>query len=758
MASPSFFEKGTDGYVGSESCIQCHEKEVHDWKKSHHFRSMEVATPKNVLGDFNQQQVHYHGVTTTFYTKTIDGKTEFWVNTDDENGDLKDYKISYSFGFTPLQQYLIEFSGGRLQTLQWCWDTRPKSEGGQRWYHLYENDKVLAGDELHWTGRNFNWNFMCADCHSTHLVKNFDLKTLTYNTQFSELNVSCEACHGPAENHLKWTSELQNELGAASPQELLKKLNAQPRDYNEKEVGFETSLSQKASWTWNNELKKPERSHPLKSHNQTESCARCHSHRNVIRDGFAPPHPFMDDFILTNLKPELYHPDGQIKEEVYVYGSFLQSKMHAKGVVCTDCHNPHTNELKLPMESLCLQCHSAQEYHTPKHHHHAMGSKGAQCVDCHMTGKTFMGVDFRRDHSFRIPRPDLTETTGAPNACNECHQDKTPTWAKEKIQAWAKGKKRPSVIGTPHFANTFANYLALDDQALLDIINNKEQAPIVRSTAIELGSRKAGLEFFKAILPYTQDANSLIKTSALAALSNIPLEVKQASLIKALDDNLLSVRITAAKQLSTHMELPENEKAKLSKATQEMLTSLDVVSDRAAGNFNKAIYFQNRNNPQKAESLYRQAIKVEPLFIPSWINLIQLYNETGDNAQSLKTAKEAITTFPKNSLVWESYARSLIRSKNYPEGVQALQTAVNLDPNRLEVRYFYAIALNSTNQPQKAIQQLVLLVEKAPNNPNYMLQLLNLSLQNKDHSTFQRYIQQAKKNFGHIPEFQYFFR
>ncbi len=107
----------------------------------------------------------------------------------------------------PLQQYLIEFPGGRMQALSIAWDSRPKAEGGQRWFHLYPGQNIKAGDWLHWTSGGQNWNFTCAECHSTNLRKNFDAKTDAYKTTWSELNVACEACHGPGSNHVAWAQK-----------------------------------------------------------------------------------------------------------------------------------------------------------------------------------------------------------------------------------------------------------------------------------------------------------------------------------------------------------------------------------------------------------------------------------------------------------------------------------------------------------------------------------------------------------------------
>lgn len=128
---------------------------------------MQEANEETVVGDFDNTAFTYHEVTSSFYTK--DGK--FFVNTDNAAGEMQEFEIKYTFGVTPLQEYLIEFPGGRLQVLNVAWDTRSKEQGGQRWFHLYPNEKIDYADPLHWTGVYQNWNNMCAECHSTDLKK-----------------------------------------------------------------------------------------------------------------------------------------------------------------------------------------------------------------------------------------------------------------------------------------------------------------------------------------------------------------------------------------------------------------------------------------------------------------------------------------------------------------------------------------------------------------------------------------------------------
>ncbi len=192
-------------FVGRKACISCHENQYKAWSGSHHDLAMDPATGKTVLGDFNNTNFENFGLTTTFFKR--DGK--FLVRTDGSDGNLHDYEISYVFGFDPLQQYLIKFPDGRMQALDIGWDSRPKEEGGQRWFHLHPDEKITHEDSLHWTGLFLNWNYMCAECHSTNLQRNYDLKTNTYKTTWSETDVSCEACHGPGSNHVEWAHDVQ---------------------------------------------------------------------------------------------------------------------------------------------------------------------------------------------------------------------------------------------------------------------------------------------------------------------------------------------------------------------------------------------------------------------------------------------------------------------------------------------------------------------------------------------------------------------
>ena len=410
-------------FVGSKACLECHKIEYDLWLRSDHYLAMDTADDRSVLGDFNNAVLERDGLTHQFYRK--DGG--YYVLTDGPDGNMSEFEIKYTFGIWPLQQYLVEFPGGRLQTLALTWDTISKT-----WYHMadavYNGQSIDHTNWLHWTNQAQNWNGMCADCHSTNLVKGYDPETGNYQTTWSEISVGCEACHGPSSGHLEW---------AALPP------MARPADNN---TGLVTRTSE------------------INNEQYVDLCARCHARRSTI-DDFRHGYAELLDHVVPSLATEPnYYIDGQILEEDYVYGSFAQSKMYMNDVQCNDCHDVHSGRLILQGNDLCLQCHRADLYDTYDHHFHkyvgeegqsvtsqfgdtyAVGD-GASCINCHMPGRYYMGVDYRRDHSFRIPRPDLSERHGTPNACTYCHADKTNRWAADQMEKWY-GKALKSNYGT----------------------------------------------------------------------------------------------------------------------------------------------------------------------------------------------------------------------------------------------------------------------------------------------------------------------
>ncbi|MGA8051250.1 MAG: multiheme c-type cytochrome, partial [Burkholderiales bacterium] len=445
-------------FVGSTACESCHVAEYRAWRGSQHERAMQHATSDTALGDFDDAKFRYAGVESRFFKR--DGK--FFVHTDGPDGKLADFEIQYTYGVYPLQQYLISFPDGRIQALSITWDARPKAEGGQRWFHQYPDEKIDYRDELHWTRRAQNWNFMCADCHSTDVRKNYDAAANRFDTKWAEISVGCEACHGPGSNHLAWTRD--------KPADATKGLT----------VTFDERRG--VSWRIDPASGNAERSAPKEGDVEIGVCAQCHARRAQIAEGYHAGDRFLDHYLPAVLTPPLYYPDGQQRGEVYIWGSFLQSKMYAKGVTCSDCHDPHSQKTRLPGNDVCAQCHLPAKYDTPAHHFHVAGQPGSRCVDCHMPTTTYMVIDPRRDHSMRVPRPDLSASLGTPNACNGCHRDKDAQWAEAALQ---KRYGHPS-RGFQQFAHAFdaaERGAAQAGPELVALVNDPAQPAIVRATA-----------------------------------------------------------------------------------------------------------------------------------------------------------------------------------------------------------------------------------------------------------------------------------
>ncbi len=712
-------------YVGAKDCKTCHEKEFAEWKQSDHHKAMEPATADTVLGDFNNVDFEHFKHRWRFFKKG----EQFWVNAEDENGQRQDYKIDYTFGFYPLQQYLIPFPGGRYQALQVCWDSRPKEEGGQRWYHLYPDEEVPPSDILHWTRRHFNWNFMCADCHSTNLRKNFDVASDSYDTRWSEMNVSCEACHGPASEHLKWAAHQQtNASDTDAPSAPLN--DDEVKNYL-KSKGLVVSLKepQEGIWSINAESGQPQRTPALESNVQVETCARCHAHRRPLQSEFVAGQSFLDSHSPSVMREQLYHPDGQINEEVYVYGSFTQSKMYHAGVRCSDCHNPHTMKLQAQGNALCVRCHLADKYNSPKHHFHQLDSAGARCVECHMPSKTYMGVDARRDHSIRIPRPDLTNKLGSPNACNQCHDhaDKDIDWTIAAFEErWGKTGLRNAHYGELMAAGRQGGSEGM--QKLMALATDNSYPDVIRATALaEFSRHPSSADTLAVIAGQLKDPNPLVREQAVFALESTPAPQRLDLIRDMLNDPVRAVRVETARLLAAaHQQLDEAEKPAWDRATAEFIAAQMAMSDRAAGHMRLALFYSDLGEPQKAESAYHDAIRIEPEAIPPRINLAETLYQQGRLEESGKVFQAAVDADPANGMAHEALARYFIRRKQYDKGLAELKKSAQLVPEHAATQYFLGVALNSMGRFDEALPALQKAHQLETSNPEYLIGLTTI--------------------------------
>lgn len=697
-------------YVGSASCQSCHQTEQQQWLNSDHHKAMMLATPENVVGNFSAPPLKHHQQETSF-SKVGD---QYRISTDQGTRSATTLNLQYTFGIFPLQQYLTALPGGRWQSLPFAWDARPTTQGGQHWFHLYAEESIVPGDVLHWRSPSHNANHMCIECHSTDFQKNYDPIKNTFQSTWTEIGVGCESCHGPGSNHLAW---------AKNPSDTL---------YQNKGWDIALTSGSPALWKPQTTTAIPTRTEPSNT-TQIERCAQCHSRRSRI-DTRNDKEKFLDAFMPTLLDETLYFPDGQIQDEVYEYGSFLQSKMAMHGVTCSNCHNPHSDKIKIAGNGLCLQCHSA-EHDAPQHTMHATGTQGSFCVDCHMPTRTYMTVDARRDHSFRIPRPDLSATLNTPNACTNCHTNKTNAWATEAIE-----KHAGTAWKTPHYGSVIAQArlgkpTAYD--ALVQLIQDKTQASIVRATALGLLSRFPTRNALNLIQQALRDPDDLIRLGALRATEILPPE-QQSVLLPLLDDAVRAVRIEAARQLAGNTITQGN--TRFNKARQEYIDSQTIDADRAAALTNLAGLAIREQRMQEAEKLLLTAIEREPYYIPASINLADLYRMLKQETDAERVLKNAMQRVPGNADLMVSYALWLVRSGNINEAVKQLKLATphSDDPHLL---YLYALALNQLGKSDEAFAVLDKAAALPVYNRDVQLARFNMALDSKQYKRAEKYLQ-----------------
>lgn len=685
-------------YVGRSSCTQCHAVQVHEWAGSHHDHAMEPATPESVLGNFDDQQFEHFGVTSRMQRR--DGK--YWITTDNAAGDSESFEVKYTFGYEPLQQYLVEFDDGRVQALSVAWDTQQ-----QRWFHLYPDEQIAHDDPLHWTARSQNWNYMCAECHSTDLKKNYDVASNTYDTTFAEIDVSCEACHGPASLHVE--------------------------------------LAESKSLFW-------DRIHgyglaPLKSKSskvELETCARCHSRRRVVYPGFEPGDEFLDYYAPELIVGELYHDDGQIQDEVYEYGSFLQSRMYREGVRCSDCHNPHTVELRAPGNQLCVRCHVPAKYDSQLHYFHPVDSPGAACVNCHMPEKTYMVVDPRRDHSLRVPRPDLTVEYGTPNACNDCHDDKSAEWARDQIVAWYG----PQRAGTPPYAHAFAaarEGLPEAVELLSQVARRRDVGPFVRASALARLGEVPGPSAREVAERELNDSEPLVRAAAVGYFEGEPAESLAPLLTPRLDDPIRLVRTEAARLLSRApaRQLSSADRRTLDRVLKEYEEGQIELADQPAARLNLGVVHENLGQTRDALRWYRSAVELDPEFIPAKNNLALLLHAQGDVQAAEQYFRDVIALQPEFAAAQYSLGLLLAEQPGrLEEAVEYLAAAARLEPDNARMHYNLGLAYQHLERSDEAAEALHVAQRLAPEDADLLYAVVHHYAQAEDWS---RAIDEAQK-------------
>jgi len=642
-------------YLGASSCASCHSKEYQDWQHSDHYLAMQTVSDSSVLGDFNGTRFSSDGVQSLL---SKHGE-KYTINTEGPDGTNLDFEVKYIFGYFPLQQYLIEFEGGRLQSARQSWNSRDK-----KWFHQNAGQKIHPKDWLHWTGNGQNWNTMCASCHSTNFKKNYDFGTDTYASTFSEINVACESCHGAGGQHLAYVQSEDYKQGKRSAHSGL---------YYGKEK--------------NNRL-------------QLNTCAPCHARKTDIGTDAAGSSELLDHLIPELISNAHYFADGQIKDEDYEYGSFAQSKMFHNKVQCSDCHNPHSGKLKKEGNNLCLSCHESK-YNTESHHFHKGSGESTQCINCHMPQKTYMGNDLRRDHSFRIPRPDQSLVYKTPNTCNTCHSKQSATWAAEAIKKWY-GTKR-----NYHFSDDLLPGSLLNNQSkvhLQKLAGDTSQPEMARATAVYYLSNIQDQEIAETLLALSRDEKPLVRYHAFRAFENYPAELWVHAASHGLKDPVRAVRIATADlyHLVGEQQVPASAKNAYASANAENKMYLRYQRDFALGNVMMADFHLQEGDYKNAIMHYLRGLKKDSLMNYARLNLSTAYNSLKLNNEALSTLKQAELIDPKNTDVQHNLALLYYEAEDLASSLMHFKKALRTGHVSPDVYYNYGLLLQQTGDKPQA--------------------------------------------------------
>ncbi len=727
-------------YVGRKACADCHKIQYDLFQGSDHDMAMDLATAETVLGDFENTFFVHLGIPSRFFKQG----ERFFVNTEGPNGEFQDFEIKYVFGVRPLQQYLIEFPGGAYQCLPLCWDTRPEVQGGQRWFHIYDQERIAPEDILFWTRITQNWNYMCAECHSTNLNKGFDRFSKEYATQWSEIDVSCEACHGPGREHVRWAEAADRGQ------------QTETSGY----LGLALRLKETDGGTWvfkDSEKGTAERSMPRRAQTVVETCARCHARRTSIRAEYIHGRSFMDTHWPSVLEEQLYYPDGQILDEVYVYGSFLQSKMYNAGVSCRDCHEPHSGRVFVQGNALCFRCHSVEKFGGASHHFHKENSTGALCVECHMRERTYMVIDPRRDHSMRVPRPDLSDRLETPDACILCHdhKDKSNQWAAAYAQKWYGELQDEG----PHYGEVFfagrRSYPEARD-GLLQLAQDPQNPPMVRATAFHLLPRYPYPQTLEAFKKAVYDNDPLIRMTAVQGFEIVDTDERYPYVKHLLRDPIRLVRVRTAFLLAgvNRNILSSSELQALENAIQEYRQVQYYNADHPTAHLNLGVLATLEGDPLGAEAEYRRAIAIEPRLPFTYINLADLYRAQNRDEDGEKMLREALDLNPEAADIHHALGLLYVRQKKVTQALSALHKAAELAPDNARFSYVYGVGLNSQGRSGEALNVLEKALAQHPFDRDLLYALATM---NRDLNRFDKalvYTARLLKLFPEVEAFQ----
>lgn len=605
---------------------------------------------------------------------------------------LDDLPVSYTIGYEPLQQFLITTDKGRLQAYGKAWDTEQ-----QKFFQLYPEQADTPEHPLHWRQIAHQANTQCIACHVTNYQQNYDVETDEFKSSWQALGVGCQSCHGPAQRHVEWAQQSEPRTAVAG-------------------VGLAVQV--------------------FDAEQQLQVCAQCHSRRNEIQP-FKPTVAIHDQFMISPLSDDLYEVDGKIKDEVFEYGSFIQSRMYQAGVVCSDCHNPHSGDLQAPGQQVCAQCHTTSEQQN--HHFHLTQSSGAQCTNCHMPAKVYMGNDWRRDHSFSSPNPAQALALGHSDACLGCHQDVDPNLIISAFNRWyPDAQPRDGGYAVALFKARNGKDGAAAE--LLAQLRRDDQPAIRRAALISELPNYPSTDAQRQVAQALQHSDAMVRRAAIeVAPSLFSASVLQQLWPRLLADPARAVRVTAIEQLiAQEMPLSQTQVAEYERLQQHHLGT-------AQGHFNQAMIYSLTQRNGKAIPALEQALIRDPNYIPALVALAQAY-EQQSATKAIELLEDSLARLPEAAELPYALALSMVRQGQLQQALSYLKRATELAPENSHYAYVYAIALHDSGQRDAALNVLREALSKAPHHRHLRMAILHYTQDTNERVALLEQLQKINPN------------
>ncbi|MYC13294.1 MAG: ammonia-forming cytochrome c nitrite reductase subunit c552 [Gemmatimonadetes bacterium] len=498
---PNLVRVSEPGFTGLERCAACHTDKYAEWRQSLHSVAMTVPSDSTIVGDFGNVSHVYGGVRSRMFRRG----GAYYMQTEGEDGRAGTYRVDYAIGKRQHQAYLTAFPNGRWQVLPLYHDGATNDwvdaqEGG-----VVAQSRPLAGEDYYyWTNAGRTWNFHCFDCHASRVQKHYDVPTQTYRTTVGSLSIDCEACHGPSGKH----DETRGQVDAPLHLLLLRSLDK-------------------------------ERS--------VEVCAQCHAAKEIVATGYLPGENFYDYFSLVLPDDEaIFYPDGQPRVYLYPAALHLMSACYIQGeLTCTTCHDAHGTARDVDLLAdrsgveLCETCHGDVAADPVAHGHHRAGSVGNQCVQCHMPYHYVTGENLT-DHRIASPAPENTVVNGVPNACNQCHEDKSAQWASAWAKQWYGDYQDKIVARTTAIAN---GQKGGGVAPLMKLVNDGRESAVWRATAASLLGGVEDARAVPALVEAMGDSHAMVRMKAAISLGRLGDVRGLPALLDALSDSARIVRV-----------------------------------------------------------------------------------------------------------------------------------------------------------------------------------------------------------------------